>query len=82
MSRSAAQKDQVREQAQKRWVKTARRRGYVPPTERETLEQYQARGGHITLCEPITDDPQAAFDRALRAVKRKRNAASPGKGGA
>lgn len=82
MSRSAAQKAEVRTQAQKRWIKTARRRGTMPPTERETLAEYQARGGGITVCEPVVIDEEAAIARARRASRRERNAASPREGGA
>ena len=64
--RSAAQKAQVRQQAEKRWVKTARRRGYEPAGERETLAEYLERGGTITACEPVMDDPGAAIERVRK----------------
>lgn len=72
MARSAVQKQQAKDFAAVGFAKrTIRPRMAKAAAERETLAEYLERGGKITACEAITDDPEQAILRARAASRRE-----------
>lgn len=67
--RIVAQKKSAQDFATKGYSR--RHRALQPAATRETLAEWEARGGQVTRCEPITDDPAAAIARAAARSKRE-----------